>query len=233
MASTKCENTADDEAVQYIHTEKAGEKARQHRPRRHKSKKKKKEPAQVEVTSPADIGCAFSAARQGLEESEGRRHDRDWRRLESKHLELSKINARREELWQQLQKVFPQRDYWLQQFEAVEAKGQSVIEDDRLRGSKGSRAIAASRQCWNLATAHRMHRRRLRQLNDQVTAISAELCELEEKYPLTDQDRLDELFRAAVEDDAPKAMLEILRRVKQIRLNRDDCASTPQATATA
>lgn len=161
--------------------------------------------------STKEIAQAFAEVETKIDEDD-ETHEENWERVEAAHRAMTLINERRQKIWAELQELVPKRDKWHAEFQGTDAKSRAMMDSDL--AVRGSKATNMSKQCKNLAFAHRMQRKRLMQLNTQITTLCEELCAIEKKYPLTDQSKLDDLYKAAVDDDAPKAMLAILERVR-------------------
>lgn len=141
-----------------------------------------------------------------------------WSRLDDTHAQLTSANKRHAEIWEQLDVLIPRRDHWLQQFEEADAAGRSALENaESTTAFRASKATQAGRQASALAKSHTVRRRRLCELNDQVMRLCREVHDLETKFAITNQRRLDAMMRAAIENDSPATMLAALSHTKKLQ----------------
>lgn len=113
-------------------------------------------------------------------------------------------------LWSRVSKLTPKRDEWFAKWQACEGAGRGDASlENQIRSNvlTGAAATAKSRECHAKARSARATKKRLLQLNSELTELTRQILNLEERCPIDSKRTVDQRMReAALTGDPAKVM---------------------------
>ena len=161
--------------------------------------------------------------------------DEDWATADTAYEDLQRACEAHAQLWAQVDKLTPVRDEWYAKWQECDRIGREAIslenqiKDKDISGAShfppyhsvpgtnlrhartGRAATEQSKDYFAKARTLRASKKRLAIVNDQITKLTREILNLEERYPIKSKRTVDSRMREAVLEDDPTKVMAALQ----------------------
>lgn len=161
--------------------------------------------------------------------------DEDWATVDTAYEDLQRACEAHAQLWAQVDKLTPVRDEWYAKWQECDRVGREAvslenqIKDKDISGAShcplhhsfpgtnlrslrtGRAATEQSKEYFAKARTLRASKKRLAVVNDQITKLTREILNLEERYPIKSKRTVDSRMREAVLEEDPTKVMAALQ----------------------
>lgn len=140
--------------------------------------------------------------------------EEDWATADTAYEDLQRACEAHAQLWAKVDKLTPVRDEWYAKWQECDRVGREAISLENQIKDKdisGRAATEQSKEYFAQARTLRASKKRLGVVNDQITKLTREILNLEERYPIKSKRTVDSRMKEAVLDNDPTKVMEALR----------------------
>ena len=140
--------------------------------------------------------------------------DDDWTTADMAYEDLQRACVAHAKLWAQVDKLTPARDDWYARWQECEDACQREIAMETQLQNKDLRGRAStdkSKEYFALGRTLKSSKKRLGQVNDEITRLTREILNLEERYPVNSKRLVDAKMKDAVVSDDPAKLMAALQ----------------------
>jgi hypothetical protein len=140
--------------------------------------------------------------------------EEDWATADTAYEDLQRACEAHAKLWEKVDKLTPVRDEWYAKWQECDRVGReatSLENQIKDKDISGRAATEQSKEYFAKARTLRASKKRLGVVNDQITKLTREILNLEERYPIKSKRTVDSRMKEAVLADDPTKVMEALR----------------------
>ena len=152
--------------------------------------------------------------------------EESWAVVDTAYEDLQRACEAHAKLWSQVDKLTPVRDEWYEKWQVWEDVGlDDTSLENQLKNKQlsGQAAAHKSREYHAKARSLRASKKRLLQTNNELTELTRQILNLEQRYPINSKRTVDTRMREAALADDPTRVMAALQPAEHSKAQMQRC----------